>query len=205
MKGIVSRTRLEWVKNVLGARRSLTAKNVQRAFNWRQREGWISAMEADGPAYERVAMVRETHPIAPIIRQYGLGTRWFDRASVEAAIAALVSTRMGAGRLAKAGFAIRQANGSQIELAATDPKEALYINEARCCPQIRGHGYRGVIESVLHVRRPGTRRINVDDARRIQAHDVLMKKWGIRCDDLLQERKRVRLFSSWTFRQAAAA
>ena len=205
MKGIVSRTRLEWVKKVLGSRRSFTAKNVQRAFNWRQQEGWITAMVADGPAYERIAMVRESHPIASIIRQYGLGDRWFDRTAIEAALGASVSTRTGAGRLAKVGFGIRRANGAQIELVAADPKEAFYVNEARCCPQIRGYSRRGVIESVLHVRRPGTKRVNVDDDRCVQAHDVLLKKWGIRCDDLLQDRKRVRLFSSWTFQQAAAA
>jgi hypothetical protein len=55
------------------------------------------------------------------------------------------------------------------------------------------------------LRRPGAKRINVTVDRRLQAHAILEQKWNILCDDLLDEsRKRVRLYSAWTFRAAAA-
>jgi len=85
-----------------------------------------------------------------------------------------------------------------VELCAVDPRAARFINESRLGPQLRGFSTRRVIEAFMLVRSPRRCRVNISDDRRLITADVLREQWQIECDDLLSERRRVRLVSSWT-------
>ncbi len=197
MKGVRAWTRHDLVRRILGPDKRLTVGQMQRSLSLMRRRGWLTATPADGPAYERVAVVNESHPLAAIVREYIAGTRWFERARVEKLIGAPLSEEAGARRLGKAGLAITQANAATIQLQVTDPRGAQLINRARCGTSVLGFGVRRVIEAFVPVRQPGRSRVNVDDDRRLRAA-IAMDGWGISCDDLLVGRKRVRLSSSWT-------
>jgi len=204
MRGIRTRTRLGWVKKVLGGRRRFTFPGFERALSEMQARGWNTPMPAIGPVFEKVAMVHRGHPLAAVISQYLSGGRTFDRATIESILGARLDTLRGARLLAKAGFGVLRCNGTQVELLAADPDEALLVNEARHHRALRGYSLRHVVGSVLHIRRPGTARVNLTDDRRLMAFDELQTKWGIRCDDLLSMRRRARLVSDWIFNQVTA-
>jgi hypothetical protein len=184
---------------VLKAGKRFTTKQMRRVILYRRDDGWLTAMRPDGSAEEKVAFVRTTHPLVTIVQQYNAGERWFEITVINNAVGAPVFQPIGAIRLAKTGFAIVSAAGTQIELQAADPREARFVNESRCGPQVRGYSARRVIEALLHLRHPGRRRINVTDDRRLTAVHALASRWGITCDDLLDGRFRVRLFSAWVF------
>lgn len=198
MKGVRSLSRFQWVRRVLGPDRRFTAGQMGRAVRRLEERGWVVVMPVDGPAYEAVAAIGNAHPLAALAAAYRAGQRWFDRAVVGRALGAPVGSLAGGRQLAKAGFALLGAADGQVVLQAADPREAAIVNEARLGPQSRGFGVRRVIEATLHVRAPGRTRVNVDDDRRLAAAEVLETRWAIRCDDLLGDRRRVRLNSTWT-------
>ncbi len=199
MKGIRTATRSEWVRKVLGPKRKFTLRQMERVLHLRWFEGWITAMPAEGPALERLAIVHQGVPMAELVRAYQAGERWFARAEVEAILQTQVDTRLGAQRLGKAGFAIVGCENGRLEVRAVDPRTASLVNESRCRASNKGYSVRRVIEAVLHVRDPRRRRINITDDRRLMAAEVLLSSWSIECEDLLVGRLRVRLISKWTF------
>lgn len=203
MRGVRTGNREDWVSRVLGPHHNFTVGNVLRAFRSQAKRGWLTAMVADGPVYEQVVMIHVGHPFATILKRYVEGVRWFDRDAVEAAVGKDVSTLRGARILAKLGFGIRQIDGSQLELAACDTAQARFVNESRCTRQLRGYAVRQVVAAMLHIQRPGTRRINLSIDRRLHAYYALLNQWFIQGNDLLLEhRHRVRLASHWVFKQA---
>jgi hypothetical protein len=199
MKGIRSRVRHEIVRRMLGRRRRLTPRQMKEALRRLRVRGWLTAMSADGPAYEQVAAVHKTHPLARLLQDYNAGSRWFSRADVEGRLGLSVATRAGAARLAMTGFAVVRCRDDKLELRAADPRAARFVNEARCGAQLRGFGVRRIVEAFLSVRNPERTRVNVTDDRRLMAAEVLSERWNIECEDLLDGRARVRLFSAWTF------
>lgn len=203
MKQVRSKTREEWVKYALGARSRLTVRQMERTLRLQDFNGWISAMLAEGPAYEQIAMILKEHPLAFVVLEYRRGNRWFNIDALQQALGAAIDTRKGADRLAKIGFAVISASGDMVQLRAADPRSARFVNESRCCPQIRGYSVRRVLEAILSIRRPGTSRVNLTDDRRLRLAETLFQEWLIRCDDALTGRLRIRLFSTWTFPNGA--
>lgn len=199
MKGVRTATRSAWVGKVLGPRRKFTVRQMMLVLHLRLFEGWASAMPADGPALEEVAMVHKSNPLATVVRAYQTGTRWFERAGLEALVGARLHTPIGAQRLAMAGFAIVAYDGDRVELRAADPRTARFVNESRHRTSDKGYSARRVIEAMLPVRNPRRRRININDDRRLLAAETLLNRWSINCDDLLAGRLRVRLISNWMF------
>lgn len=202
MKGIRSRTRHGIIRRVLGPRCRLTVGQADRAFRGMRKQGWLTAMSPDGPAFEKVAFVHEHHPMATVVADYGSGVRRFARGDLERSVGASVADLAGAANLAKAGFAVVGTDGDWIELRAADPLAAHLINESRCGRQVRGFGVRRVVEAFLSVRNPERTRVNVNDDRRLLTAEALHDCWDIDCDDLLAGRARVRLFSAWTYEAA---
>jgi hypothetical protein len=202
MRGIRSSTRHEIVRRVLGPHCRLTVGQADRAFRRMRERGWLTAMSPDGPAFEKVAFVREDHPIAAVVASYGTGVRRFARTVLGGLSGAPIAELKGAVNLAKAGFAVAGTDGEWVELRATDPRAGRLVNEARCGSQARGFGVRRVVEAFLSVRNPKRTRVNVNDDRRLLAAEALHDFWGIECDDLLVGRARVRLLSAWTYEAA---
>lgn len=200
MKGVRCRTRREWIRRIIGPQGNLTAAKMIRAIRIRRLDNWHTAMPATGPDLEQIAFVHGSHPVAPIIKAYNKGDHWFDLTVVEKAIGAPLHQPIGAIRLAQAGFAIQRLKpeGRQVEFCAAAPNEARYVNEARTGAPRKGYSVQRIVDAFLHVRHPLRPRINITDARRLRTVYILENKWGIRCDDLLAGRSRVRLVSNWT-------
>jgi hypothetical protein len=205
VKGVRSLSRFQWIRRVLGSNRRLTVGQMRRAVRRLEERGWVVVMPAEGPAYEAVAAIDASHPLAALAAAYRTGQRWFDRSVVGRVLGAPVGSLAGVRQLAKAGFALLGADDDNVALAAADPREAVIVNEARLGPQRHGFGVRRVIEATLHVRAPGRTRVNVDDDRRLAAAEALETRWAISCDDLLCGRRRVRLISAWTISERPAA
>ncbi len=198
MKGVRARMRVEWVKAVLGDNRSFTVRQFERCRRQLAERGWLMAAENEGPAFEKVVAVTADSPAFRLVRAYARGRRWFEIAELSRTVGTPIFERAGADRLAAMGFALAESHGDRVELCVADPRAARFINESRLGPQTRGFSTRGVIEAFMLVRSPGRCRVNVSDARRLATADVLKDRWHIECDDLLGERRRVRLVSSWT-------
>ncbi len=197
-----TKSRLDWIRRILGAGKRLTPLQLERTYHILRHRGWITAMPVEGPAYEQIVFVRADQPVGWIVADYQAGQRHFRR-TLEAALGVGVATPEGVERLAKCGFALTRSGGDEVALAATDPREAKLVNEARRGIQRRGFGVRGVVESVMHLRRPTTRGVNVTDDRRRMTAEALSERWSIQSEDLLVGRMRVRLISSWTFNGAS--
>ena len=155
------------------------------------------AAENEGPAFERVVAVTSESPAFLLVREYVRGTRSFLMTELNRIVGVPITERAGAVRLAAMGFAMSESHGDHVELCVADPRAARYANESRLGPQVRGFSTRGLIEAFMLVRSPGRRRVNVSDDRRLATAGVLKDRWQIECDDLLGERRRVRLVSSW--------
>lgn len=100
MKGVYTKTRSDWIAHLLGQGRNFTEKQMERAIGRLGERGWGTAFPAYGPAYERLAVVRHTHSLTAIVRNYKDGTRLFDRAAIEQALNSSLHTITGACRLA---------------------------------------------------------------------------------------------------------
>jgi len=205
MLGLRAATRAGWVSKALGAGHKFTAGQARRAFHLRRFEGWHTAAQPDGPALEKVVLIHDVNPLVDLVDEYVAGERWFEIAIVDQRLGASISSVAGARRLAKAGFAIVQADDGRVQLAVTDPRAARFVNEARILTTSKGFSARAVVEAFYAPRQPGRKRVNFDrnGNRRIEAAIILEEKWGIECPDLLSARRRVRLVSKWMFSAAA--
>ncbi len=199
MKPSQIKSRQEWVTKFYGDRARCTTQRMRLVIGQLRASGWYAAMAANGPKTEQIAAVFRTAPVVQLVRQYIQGQRWFDRAAVEAVLGAPVDQLAGAIGLAKVGLAIRNATGAQVELLAADPREARFVNEARCGHHSNGYATGRLIEAILHIRLPRRGHANVTDDRRLMAYDELLNRWNIRSDDLLSDRSRARLVSDWTY------
>jgi len=189
--------RVEWVKFVLGENRSFTVGQFERCRRRLVERGWFMAAENEGPAFEKVVAVTAESTAFPLVRAYMGGKRWFKIAELNRTVEAPIATRAGAARLAAMGFALAKSHGDRVKLHVTDPRAARLINESRLGPQARGFSIRGLIEAFMLVRSPRRCRVNISDDRRLATAEALKERWQIKCDDLLGERRRVRLVSSW--------
>jgi hypothetical protein len=153
-----------------------------------------------GPTHEWVTVIRASHPLAFIVREYDANAGHFDQERLEQALGSRLNTQSGANRLAMAGFAIVRLDGTQVELRPADPRVARFVNRARLRPQ-HGGGYKvhRVIEAMLYLPPKANRRRKVTVDRRLKAYYILKEKWLINCDDLLDPRSTVRLVSCWSF------
>ena len=139
-----TKSRLDWIRRILGAGKRLTPLQLERTYHILRHRGWITAMPVEGPAYEQIVFVRADQPVGWIVADYQAGQRHFRR-TLEAALGVDVATQEGVKRLAKCGFALTRSGGAGVALAATDPREAKLVNEARRGIQRRGFGVRGVV------------------------------------------------------------
>ncbi len=198
MKGVRTKMRVEWIKAVLGDRHSFTVRQFERCRRRLIDRGWCIAAEAEGPAYEQVVAVTPDNPAFNIVCAYDRNKRWFEIAALSRTVGESIVERAGMARLATLGFALVNIDNDHVELCVVDPRAARFINESRLGPQVRGFSTRRVIEAFMLVRSPRRCRVNVSDDRRLITAEVLRERWQIECDDLLSERRRVRLVSSWT-------
>lgn len=196
---VVSRTRVAWAREG-GARRRYSLRRVEKGFQRWRRAGWVVASSAEGPRHERLVALRNTHPLAPVARQYQAGERWFERRLLERSLRARLDTGAGSRALAAAGFGIVRLNGSQVELRAADPRVARLVNRARLGTSYRGYEAHRVVQALLALPPRTRRRRPLTDTRRLEAALRLQAQWLIDCDDLLDYRPLVRLHSSWRFR-----
>jgi len=203
MKGIRAATRAAWIQKILGRGHKFTVKQMERALLIAQFKGRHCAAPADGPALEQIVLVDDAHPMGNIVKAYRDGVRWFEQADLNVRLGADVAMPAGARRLAQAGFAVVDVSNGRVQLRAADPRAARFVNEARLGPQRIGFSSRRVIEAFYAFRQPKRCRVNDSEDRRLGAAEVLQAKWGIRCEDLLDGRARVRLISAWTFGTAA--
>jgi hypothetical protein len=145
-----------------------------------------------------VTVLRTSHPLAFIAREYTAGSHCFDRQRLEQALSQALDTRAAADRLAAAGIALIGVDGPVLELRPADPRVARLVNRARLGPQYRGYNVHKVIEAILYLPPKAKRRRAVTDDRRLKAALVLQDGWLIDCEDLLEGRLFVRLSSRWT-------
>ena len=202
MKGVRAKTRVEWIKAVLGNGCRFTVNQFKRVRRRLAEQGSIMAAQAEGPAFERVVAVNANNTAFGVVRAYREGERWFAIDELTCAVGTSIESERGAFRLATLGLAVLNLSGNQVELRAVDPRAARLVNESRCGRQVRGFGVRRVVEAILSVRNPKRTRVNVNDDRRLLAAEALHDFWEIECDDLLAGRARVRLYSTWTFEAA---
>lgn len=204
MKDIKTKTRVDWVKAGLGKGKRFTEKNFLRA-RWRLLErGLIIIANSAGPAYEKIAAVRQNSPTATLVKAYIAGERWFSIEQIEGAIGGSVFGRPGLTMLANLGLVVMRQVGDRLELTRVDTRMARFVNEARLGPQAKGFGVRALIEGVLSLRHPPSRSIHLTDDRRLLVAERLAE-FGIDCDDILGDRKRVRLVSRWLLQRTVAA
>lgn len=201
MRAIRCNTRREWIHQVVGPEGPLTKMKMDRVIRIRQLDGWRTAMPADGAMLEPVAFVHDSHLGARIIAGYISGQRWFGIAGLETIIGRPLHTPLGVIRLSQLGLAMASHNPvrGEVELRAAAPNEAMYVNKARAGGGMGGNARR-VVNAFLHIRSPHFRtciRLNVTERRRRATAEVMQRKWGIRCKDLLLKKKRVRFESAW--------
>jgi hypothetical protein len=198
----VQKTRERWVKGDLCG--NYTAGKMRQVIRLRQMCGWHTAADADGSVLEKIVFVHESCPLVEVVKAYAAGTRWFECALLERIIGYPIRSLVFAARLAKIGLAILTAQTDErVELAAADPRAAWFVNNARLHTAKLGFSDRAVIEAFLAPRRHGRRRVNRSDDRRLDTVEVLQNRWQIKCEDMLAQRRRVRLNSMWMFGPAA--
>ena len=198
MRKIRAKTRPDWVKAALGRERKYTEGQAVMAFQKLALEGWVTAMPPYGPAWEMVAMVHVSSPLAAIVTAAGGGQALFDQLELDDRLGAPVASRNGCEVLGSAGLAIAGADSCQVILQPYDPQGAKLINESRCHFSRKGYLARTVIEAILPVHNPARRHANAKDARRLDAA-IILESFQISADDLLDDRRWVRLKSHWMF------
>ena len=204
MRDVKTKTRVEWIQKVLGKGRRFTEGNLRRARFRLLERGLIIIANSAGPAYEKIAAVRQNSPAAALVKAYIAGERWFSIEQIERAIGDSVFGKQGLMVLANLGLIVIRQVGDRLELTRVDTRMARFMNEARLGPQAKGFGVRALIEGVLSLRHPPTRRIHLTDDRRLLVAERLLE-FGIDCDDILGDRKRVRLVSRWLLQRTVAA
>ena len=203
MKNVRSKLRIDWIWSGLGKGRRYTGGNFCKA-RWRLLErGLIIVANSVGPMYEKIAAVRQSSPAVPLAKAFIAGERWFSIDQIEQAIGDSVFGKLGLMRLANFGFVVMRQVGDKLELKLVDTRLARFINEARLGPQLKGFGVRPLIEGVLSLRHPKSRSIHLTDDRRLLVA-MRLAEFGIDCDDILGDRKRVRLNSRWILKRTAA-
>ena len=202
MRDVKTKMRAEWVRIALGQGRRFTEGNFRRARFRLLERGFIIIADSAGPAYEKIAAVRRSSPAAELAEAHIAGTRWFSIGEVERAVGESVFGRSGLMRLANLGFVIMRQIGDKLEVERVDTRMARFVNEARLGPQKKGFGIRPLIEAAMSLQHPNRRSIHVTDERRISVAERLAE-FGIDCDDIMGDRKRIRLISRWTLERAA--
>lgn len=197
MKGIKAEFRSEMVTKTLGDRSKFTENHQRESFSHKWLQGWLTAMPPVGPAYEKVALVHETHPLVPIIKFAEAGKRTFGLAELERALENHPFSPDGHAVLSKSGLAITGFEDQSAILTPADPRAARYVNMSRFGLSSRGFQDRNVIEAFLANRDPHRRWIRVRDEVRMRTVEVLNSRWEIECDDLLNCQRFVKLASRW--------
>lgn len=201
MKGIRCRTRRQWIHQTVGLEGNLTVARMDRTIRIKKLDGWRTAMSAEGSMLEPVAFVHDSHVGSRIVRAYIDGQRWFEIAGLEKIIGRPLRTPIGIIRLSQLGLAMvgLDATKGEVELRAAAPNEAMYVNKARAGGGMGGNASR-VVNAFLHLRLLEFLRVpqfNLTQRRCREAAKVMMSKWGIRCNDLLMRKRRVRFESDW--------
>jgi len=201
MRRFRHKSRVGWVKRVLGRNRRFTPGHMRHALLLLGAEGWASAMPPDGPVDEEFALVHCDHPMFEIIRQLPTCDFSIDRSTVERAIGSSLAAEVGAETLAQCGLAVAALRGNHVVLHSANRAAARVINLARIHPSMRGYAARNLIHAFARPKRPGRRRVNLNDDLRMNAAEVL-QAWQIDAEDLLDRRGRIRVRSAWTYPEA---
>jgi hypothetical protein len=199
-EAVLSKTRAAWAREG-GAKRRYSAARMRAALRGRAREGWLPVLPEGRSPHARVTVLRCEHPLAPLVRAYLAGQRWFERAVIEDALGYRLDSREGATRLAAAGLALLRADGIRLELRAADSRVAELVNRARIGVQLRGYRIQRVLEAFLCLPPTKERRHHATDERRLEVAQLLQEDWLIDGDDLLNCRPFARLYSVWTFQE----
>ena len=188
-------TRQELLTAELPAARRFTEGQSARAFRSKGQRGWTTAMPAAGPPFEKVAFVHAHHKLVRLVRRVRDGQEWFQEEQFNAELGGPWSAFWVMPQLAKIGLAVVDYGEGEVRLRPADPRAARFVNESRRQVSPKGFKIQRLIEAFLPVRDPCRR---VTDDRRLVLAEVLGESWEIEADDLLSERRRVRLVSPWT-------
>lgn len=188
-------TRQELLTAELPAARRFTEGQSTRAFRRKRQRGWTTAMPAAGPPLEKVAFVHAHHKLVALVERVRDGQQWFQEDELNAELGGPWSAFWVMPQLAKIGLAVVDYGDDEVRLRPADPRAAHFVNESRRAVSPRGFKIERLIEAFSPVRNPCRR---VTDDRRLVLAEVLGDSWEIEADDLLSERRRVRLVSPWT-------
>jgi len=164
--------------------------------------GILILVSSEGPAYEKVAGVSRKSAASALGEAYINGQRVFTIDSIEKALCESIYGRRGMTGLAELGFVVVRQIGGSLELRLEDVRLAWFINLSRLGPQPKGFGIRPLTEAALCLRHPKRRGIHMTADRRLQVA-IRLGDFEIDCEDILSDRKRIRLFSRWTLGRAA--
>jgi hypothetical protein len=201
MKQIHHITRQELLFAELPGAKRFTEGQSARAFRSKEGRGWITAMPADGPPFEMVAFVHENHRLAGLVSRVRGGQRRMGEDELRAELGGAWATSWTLPKLAKIGLAVVDYAADQVRFSPADPRAARFVNESRQKVSPRGYKIQRLIEAFLPVRDPRRSHVKVTDNRRLELADVLDTCWEIQAEDLLDDRRWIRLVSRWTVLQ----
>lgn len=197
MRPLHAITRRELILKELADAQRYGCRHAQAAFREKACRGWVTAMPAEGPPFEMVAFVHANHSLAQLVRAAANGQRRF---ALDPECTALVTPTGGHVDLCElggVGLAIARISEDAIELLPADPRAARLVNAARHRVGRRGYRATAVIEAFLPCRNPECSRIIATASRRLYVAGLLAEHWAIDCEDLLDEKRWVRLVSRW--------
>ena len=201
MKQIHHITRRELLLAELSGAKRFTDGQSARAFRSKEGRGWLTAMPADGPPFEMIAFVHQNHPLAPLVQRVRGGQDRFDEEDLRAELGGGWAEFWVIPQFAKVGLAVVDYAEGEVRLQPADPRAARFVNESRRQVSARGYKIQRLIEAFLPVRDPRRSHIKVTDDRCLELAYILDTKWEIEAEDLLSNRRRIRLVSRWTVLQ----
>jgi hypothetical protein len=192
MKKVTARDLAQWY---LGTKR-LSSRRVEQTLEMARVRRWVWNFTPILEDYDRpMVLVREDHPLAPLLKATQNGDAILHHSVVEQHAAGAIEDWRGVGcYLGRHGLALMALTTSTVTLRGTSAEFAVTVNRARYFAGLSIRARR-LLPDVLG--RPyALRRIQADTRLRAA---ILCEQFGLDASGLLDDGERVRLESAWLF------